>query len=242
MNSTAVPPPSTPPPAPCIDVGMGLPCLEQWPFAVIVAGFVTLVLAACCVIGWCCYKRRVCLFRSHSNEKAAADEGSRQRSGIKWGRNVQREPSRDEHGREAEQPANSGALPEGWREHSDEDGNLYYFHELSKLTSWTRPTAPSDATASPKLRTPAARSRAAPTSGGGGSVGVRYTAASPEEEADQITIRVDHLVGTWQHATPGPERAAALPPGWEEHHDEEGVPYYYQPRSRRTTWSRPAHA
>ena len=30
-----------------------------------------------------------------------------------------------------------------------------------------------------------------------------------------------------------------LPAEWEEHQDEDGTPYFYNVRTRRTTWSRP---
>ena len=35
-------------------------------------------------------------------------------------------------------PAASGVLPANWSEHYDEEGNLYYYNEVTGGTSWDR--------------------------------------------------------------------------------------------------------
>ena len=37
-------------------------------------------------------------------------------------------------------PDVKGRLPEGWLEHTDDEGTLYYFHEETLRTTWTRPS------------------------------------------------------------------------------------------------------
>ena len=71
-----------------------------------------------------------------------------------------------------------------------------------------------------------------------------------DEEADNgmVNIRISMGTGSLQQQSASAEGLPAsiaagwdLPPGWEEHFDG-GVPYYYHPRSRKTTWSKPSMA
>ena len=41
--------------------------------------------------------------------------------------------------------SDSKALPDGWEEHEDDEGQVFYHNELKRETTWTRPRAPKPA-------------------------------------------------------------------------------------------------
>ena len=55
-----------------------------------------------------------------------------------------------------------------------------------------------------------------------------------------VTLRIDRQpAGTTCTSTGGSYAVGKLPHGWEEHHDDDGTPYFFHTLTRRTTWVRP---
>jgi len=63
----------------------------------------------------------------------------------------------------------------------------------------------------------------------------RDVKVDPEEERQEREETRQSPPRRSSPMTPGPE----LPPGWEEFADDDGVPYYYNPSTQETTWTRP---
>ena len=102
------------------------------------------------------------------------------------------------------------ALPDGWQEHSDADGNTYFFHLSDRRMSWTRPVC------APVV---AASQQPALSHCAGRAVAIRGDAHR-------------HLC-----CTTGISTVVAPPAGWEAQHDEEsGCDYFTHAESCRTAW------
>ena len=112
-------------------------------------------------------------------------------------------------------------MPDGWQEHTDADGNRYFFNLTSRAVSWTRPIA--DAAVGGAL---AATPSAAPSLPGDHTVAI-------DDAAPMHLFDGDHMSGS---GAPPP-----LPHGWRAVScPARGEPTYFaHSSSRRATWAPP---
>ena len=89
---------------------------------------VLVLLVACAVLVVCC-----CCRKPKAPKGADGAEKGRSKKG-KGGKGAKKKGKGDDAER-------GDGLADGWEEHEDDDGNVYFYHELTRTTTWTRPTA-----------------------------------------------------------------------------------------------------
>ena len=131
----AIPPPGAPPPAgppigACVELsgtfGDDAPCLQVWIIAVAGSGVLVLLVACAVLVVCCCCRKPKAPKGADGAEKGRSKKGKGGKGGKKG------------KGDAAER---GDGLADGWEEHEDDDGNVYFYHELTRTTTWTRPTA-----------------------------------------------------------------------------------------------------
>ena len=125
-------------------------------------------------------------------------------------------------------PALPPPLPGGWRSAQTKEGKTYYYHTVTKQTTWSRPSGP--AQSAPKISAPTPPKSPAPT--------------PPKSPAP---TQPQSLAPTPPPKVPIPGRQpdttvkedASLPAGWAELQTLGGHAYYYHSELRTTAWKRP---
>lgn len=230
------PPPSWPVLVECVDI-KGLPCLSVLAYSAAGGGllFLGLLLLWRCRASRrahdgspresegrdrmqeCSRGSRYTTSSSHSISKVQADDCRRHdehrrashRNKGRCGRSRSAKACGEEREEEVLSPS-SANLPDGWQEHEDDSGATYYYNELSKRTSWTRPVP------SPQQK-------------------ATTSALRMLDYDDVVAVTIDRLgsSGTLPHGS------QPLPSGWQEHVAHDGMRYYFHEQSKRTTWVRP---
>ncbi|CAE8728634.1 unnamed protein product, partial [Polarella glacialis] len=123
----------------------------------------------------------------------------------------------------------SSALPDGWEEHQDPEGFPYFFNMTTQASTWDWPLVSEEAASA------ASSSKAATPSGGDLAAGVAgQTAVSGAGGATS-----SRAAAADRTSQGGSGTSSALPDGWEEHQDREGLTFYYNARTKASTWDRP---
>jgi hypothetical protein len=113
----------------------------------------------------------------------------------------------------------ASVLPEGWMELTDADGDVFYFHEATKRSSWEHPGMPV-----PPLPP-------------------CWVEAVDSETGGVYFWNEDSGETSWER--PGPDAADVEPPeahlevGWSVLRDGEGDAYFFHAGTGRTTWTKP---
>ena len=108
-------------------------------------------------------------------------------------------------------PEASSPLPEGWTELVTDEGVPYYICDADGSSTWERPTT----TVKP----------------------IMPVDAAAEEMPPEETVEAEPTGATPSAATSPSD--AALPPGWVELYNDEGIPYYLYEPDQSVTWDRP---
>jgi hypothetical protein len=151
-------------------------------------------------------------------------------------------------------------LPAGWLSALDpDDGITPYFFCAAGLVVWQRPNTPAPgfetaAAAAADVAADAADNADAPLPAGWSSTrddsGETYYFAGETVVWERPTVAAPGAVaatddgaagdtGKLDEATPAAADPGALPPGWQQAHDEERTPYYFAPDGT-TVWARPS--
>ena len=118
-------------------------------------------------------------------------------------------------------------LRDGWNEHTDQDGNAYFFNLSTRDMSWTRPTASSSPKAAPHDDAMLPR-RANPT------VAIDYRTVTA------VVGGVSRGAALNGQRPDGGATESLLPHGWTERRDElSSCAYYVHESSGRTAWVAP---
>lgn len=240
----APPPPTAPPPAPpppCLFDAPGI-CIEQWHIIGASTAFFFFVLVCCVVLIVCrCWQpcgpigtgEKTSRTSEASGGKPMSRQGTSNNLGLtrtmthttiqRSGRiALERNPSEDSSN------GASSALPDGWQPYEDGDGHKYFFNQLTREMSWTRPVHGSFGDADGD----SLRSLASSTKRGG-----KPTSTSAICIDHQAGLAAEHHGG----AAGGNGGAGAdLPTGWSEQRDEEsGCSYYWNAATGESSWVAP---
>lgn len=217
-------------------------CIESWHIIGAATALAFFVLVCCIVLIVCrcwqpCGPNGTGEKASRASEANGGKQMSRQGTGSNLGltrtitqTNIQRSahlalarnPSED-----ASSGGASGALPDGWQEHEDGDNHTYFFNQLTREMSWTRPVQASFGADGGSLRSLASSAK----SGGG-----KPTSTSAICIDHQAGLAAEHHGGAGGNGGAG----AVLPTGWSEQHDEEsGISYYWNAATGESSWVAP---
>lgn len=115
-------------------------------------------------------------------------------------------------------PSSTSSLPEGWSQYRTPDGRAYYYHAVSRETRWDPPT---------------------------------FLGSEPKHAAPSTSAVLNSPRATMPSSMPTLKRPVAerlgdpqgdIPDTWIGHLTPEGRQYYFNPRTRATSWSLPPGA
>ena len=158
---------------------------------------------------------------------------------------------KDSKGKRKAKRGGPGDLPDGWEEHSDDDGERCVATPQPRTMHMTMQRAGCSPATPMTLTKDARHAHATP------SRTCRYyfhaetqrTTWTHPARLSKNTSLVDVELAPGKHATSfddmvsaesaGVSSSTALPAGWEAVEDDEGNTYYYHEKENRTTWTRP---
>ena len=235
----ARPPPAPPPLAPDLShCAIGVPsqalCVSHVQALGVFGAVVGILFVVCCGLVFLC---RRCCCRSSSKKGHAHDDLSSTRSDIVVStpaavHECRRQPTPGALTRQATMPRcrsveraidegrqrTDDALPDGWQEHTDGDGNTYFFHLSDRRMSWSRPR-----------------------DGGPAAAAAQHSQQHAPSHWSQPSVAI--ISDAHRHTRRGERPATQVPPlpaGWDSHYDaESGCEYFSHAATGRSEWVPP---